>query len=79
MNQEKDRTEAEESICAFCQTEVYEIEHDCLGQIFFNGIISATSFSELGPGIDKRFFASCSWLSLVSRKNKDFFRKWSVS
>ena len=39
---------------------------------FFNGIIYATSFSGLGPGIDKRFFAPCLWLSLLSRKNKDF-------
>ena len=46
---------------------------------FFNGIISARGFSELGLGIDKRFFASYSWLSLVTRKNNDFFRKWSVS
>ena len=30
MNQEEKQTEAEESICEFCQTEVYEIEHDCL-------------------------------------------------
>ena len=44
-----------------------------LGQIFFKRSISAISFSGLGPGIDKRFFASCSKLSLVSRKNKDFF------
>ena len=46
---------------------------------FFYWAISATDFSGLGPGIDKRFFASCFKLSLVSRKNKDFFRKWSVS
>ena len=30
MNQEKEEIETEESICEFCQTEVYEIEHDCL-------------------------------------------------
>jgi len=34
MNQEKEQTEAEESICEFCQTEVYEIEHDCLVKVF---------------------------------------------
>ena len=50
-----------------------------LGRFFFNGIISARGFSELGPGIGERFFAAYSWLSLVSRKNKRFFRKWSVS
>ena len=35
--------------------------------------ISAISFSGLGPGIEKRFFASCFKFSSVSRKNKDFF------
>ena len=50
-----------------------------LGRFFFNSWISATGFSELGPGINKRFFASCSWWSLVSRKIIDFFRKWSVT
>ena len=49
-----------------------------LGQFFFNSSISAISFSELGPGISKRFFASYSWLSLVSQKNKDFSRKWLI-
>ena len=42
---------------------------------FFKWSISARGFSGLGPGIDKRFFVSCSELSLVSRKNKDFCRK----
>jgi len=50
-----------------------------LGRLFFNGIISATGFSGLGQGIDKRFFVSYSWLSLVSRKNKDFSENgWSA-
>ena len=43
-----------------------------LGQ-FFNWSISATGFSELGLGIDKRFLASCSCLSVVSRKIIHFF------
>ena len=34
---------------------------------------------ELGKGINKRFLASCSWLSVVSRKIIDFFRKWPVT
>ena len=34
MNQEKEHTEAEQSICEFCQIEVYEIEHDCLVKVF---------------------------------------------
>jgi len=46
---------------------------------FLTDIISARGFSELVVGIDKRFFASCSWWSLVSRKNNDFFRKWSIT
>ena len=50
-----------------------------LGRFSFNGIISATGFSGLRPDMDKRFFASCSWLLLVSRKNNDFSRKWSMT
>ena len=46
---------------------------------FLTDIISARGFSELVAGIDKRFFVSCSWWSLVSRKNNDFFRKWSIT
>ena len=34
----------------------------------FNGMISATCFSGLGPGIDKRFFASYFLFSLIFRK-----------
>ena len=34
MNQEKEQTEEEQSICEFCQIEVYEIEHDCLVKVF---------------------------------------------
>ena len=41
----------------------YSIDHiSSLGirSVFFNSSISAISFSGLGPGIDKRFFVSCS-------------------
>ena len=46
---------------------------------FLTDSTSATGSEELGLGIDKRFFASYSWWSLVSRKIMDFFRKWSMT
>ena len=46
--------------------------------VFLTDTISARVFSKLVIDIDKRFFASCSWLSLVSWKNNDFSRKWSI-
>ena len=46
---------------------------------FLTDSISARVFSELVIDIHKRFFASCSGCSLVSRKNNDFFRKWPVT
>ena len=48
MNQEKEQTETEESICEFCQTEVYEIEHDCLDRDPRTGQ-GPTKFDSLGP------------------------------
>ena len=50
-----------------------------LGRFSFKRWISAISFSGLGPGISKRFFASYSWLSVVSQKNMDFFRNCPIT
>ena len=55
MNQEKEQTATEESICEFCQTEVYEIEHDCLDRDPRTGQ-GRTKFDSLGPirSVDRR-------------------------
>ena len=52
------------------------IKKSFLRSVFFlTDTTSARGFSGLGPGIDKRTFGSCSYIYLVSRKNKRFFRK----
>ena len=55
--------------------EIFEFIAMIKVSFFLTETNSARGLEELGPDIDKRTFASCSWLFLVCGKNIDFFRK----
>ena len=49
------------------------------GNVFHTIRIGYNGYLGAGLGIDKRTFGSCSYIYLVSRKNKRFFRKCPIS